>query len=212
VRDRPGAADDRAPPVGDPRGGVVRVDLVHAEQPGGLGGVGGQDGASLRERDLVPQARQHAEREGVEQHGGLAVGQGAEDRPDQGRRALRLVQAGADDDRVGALELGREVRGRRAGGRAVRVLGQREHAGLRCRHRERCGDRRGDRQGEPPGADPQRRQAGQRGGAGRAPGAAHDEHAAADVLRAVPWGQRPAAQQRGGEGRGVSHRPAPGAP
>jgi len=211
VRDGPGAADDRAPPVRHPGGRVVRVDLVHAEQPRRLGGVRREHDAPLGQRHLVAQARQHAEREGVEQHGGVPVGERAEHRAHQARCPLRLVQARADDDRVGALELGREVRRGRAGGGPVGVLGQRQHAGLGRRHGQRGRHRPGHGQGQPPGADPERGQAGERRGAGGPARPADHQHAAADVLGAVPRGQRPAAEQRGGQRRRVSHRPAPGA-
>jgi len=210
VRDRPGAGHDRAPPLGHPRGRVVRVDLVDLQQPRRLGRVRGEHGAP-RQRDLVPQPGQHAEREGVEQHRRVPAGERAEHRPDQRRGALGLVEPRAHDHGVGALELRRQVRRRRAGGGAVGVLRQGQHAGLGSRHGERRGDRLGHRERQPPGADPERRQAGERRGARGAAGAADDEHAAADVLGAVPGRQRPAAQQRRGEGGGVSHRPAPGA-
>jgi len=212
VRDGAGAADDGTPPVGDPRRGVLPVDLVDAQQPGRLGGVRREHRAALRQLDLVPQARQHAEGEGVEQHRRVPVGQGTEDGAHQRRRALGLVQPGTDDDRVGALQLRGQVRGRGARGGAVGVLGQREHAGLRRRHGERGGHGLGHRERQAAGADPERRQAREGRRAGRAAGAAHDEHPAADVLRAVPRGQRPAPQQRRREGGGVTHRPAPGAP
>ncbi|GIG35178.1 hypothetical protein Cpa01nite_05590 [Cellulomonas pakistanensis] len=210
MRDRARAGDDGAPPPGDPRRRVVGVGLVDVEQPGRLREVRREHGAR-GQRHLVAQPRQHPEREGVEQHRGVAALERAEHGADQRGGALGLVQAGADHDGVRALELGGQVRGRLAGGGAVLVLGQGEHARLRGGDRERGGDglRHGER--EPAGADPQRGQPGERRGPGRAARAADDEHAAPGVLGAVARGQRPVAQQGGGQRGRVSHRPAPGA-
>lgn len=212
MRDRARAGDDGTPLVRDPRRGVVRVHVVHPEQTCCLRDVRGQHGPPGGQDDLVAQAGQHPEREGVEQHRGVPPGERAQHGPDQRGRAVGLVQAGPHDDGVGPVQLVGEVRGRAPGGGAVGVLGQGEHAGLGRRDGQGRGHGLRDGEREPPGPDAQRGEPGERGGARRAAGAADDEHATACVLGAVACRQRPAAQQGGGERGRVSHRPAPGAP